>query len=441
MKRIVCAVLTGLMCGFAPGAYTANIDDTSVSARLNDFCDVKVFVSKTDDPDLKTFASGKLDGQDVSDCDLSDPSWNRFAAYEVGGYRTRWLLDRVLLLDGIDRLQAASNRADPTAQALLGYAKREGRGVTKDVEGAISLLSRACEAENPQGCLETVYSEYWGRGAPQDVAAALVGFKGLCDQGMGTACDRAGYIISRGEGGVETDLVQANIYFTKACENYSGNGCTKLAHSYKNGTGSPVYEAKAIDTYYRGCRLWEGYACSQLWDTVLATTDETDFFSLQAYMPSLELGCSLGSGSSCFKIGDIYNKGRYGTTRNETIAYYAMAQACKFGQSNGCYNQGSWLISGRGVEADSRKAIEVLRPLCERERPDYQACNNAGSAAYRGIGMAGPDYQLAADFYRKACYFSGMPAACSSMIDMLEDGETQPLQANELSVLRAKMAE
>ena len=55
--------------------------------------------------------------------------------------------------------------------------------------------------------------------------------------------------------------------------------------------------------------------------------------------------------------------------------------------------------------------------------------------------MAAPDYELAAVFYRKACYFSGMPAACSSMIDMLEDGETQPLQPNELDVLRAKMAE
>jgi len=433
--RIFLAVLVGLS---ATAAHAVNIDETSVFARLNNYCDLKALILQSDDPYLKDFAGKKLEGADLSDCDLSEPSWSRISPAEEIGYRTRWLLDRALLLDGVDALRAAEKSDDQAARALLGYATREGRGVTKDEDESYRLLSRACAAGNPQACLEQTYSLYWGRGTTQDVAAALTAFKDMCEQGLGTACDRAGFIISRGEGGADKNLIEANIYFDKACKKFAGNGCTNLGHSYKTGSASPVYEARAIEAYQSGCQLGEGYACSVMWDMALKTMDSSALPSLTA---SLDRGCSLGSGSSCFKMGNIYNKGGYGISPNPAVAYYTMSLACKYGQSNGCYNQGSWLISGRGVTADSAKAIEVLRPLCEKDKPDYQACNNAGSAAYRGIGMDGPDYQLAADFYRKACYYSGMPAACSAVIDMLQDGETQPLQPNELDVLRLKMAE
>jgi TPR repeat protein len=456
MKRFFCATLSTLALGFNLGvpsvasAADVDVDELGVWTRLDmldNVCDFKSLSSRAADDDVieRVERVVKLvPSRILSTCDFTKPSWTRFTVQELKGYRTRWLLDRVLLLDGIERLQAAAARKDPEdarAQALLGYAKREGRGIEKDVDGAYKLLSSACEAGDPTGCLEETFSVYWGRGTPQDHALSILQFKDLCDQSLGTACDRLGFIYSRGEGEAVKDPALANAYFDEACANDSGNGCMNMGNSYKNGFGRLVDQEKASDAYGKACDRGESYACALNWDLTLASREGPNPLNIGVAIWALEKGCNLGSGASCFKIGDIVNKGRHSLERNPEFAYRYMARACKLGQSNGCYNQGSWLISGRGVKADSRKAIEVLRPLCERETPDYQACNNAGSAAYRGIGMDGPDYQLAADFYRKACYFSGMPAACSSMIDMLEDGETRPLQPNELDVLRAKMAE
>lgn len=117
MKQTICIFLAVMVGMVATAAHAVNIDELNVFARLSNYCDVKVLVRQTDDPYLKDFASQKLDGVDVLDCDLSAPSWTRISPAEEVGYRTRWLLDRALLLDGVDALRAAENNDDQAARA------------------------------------------------------------------------------------------------------------------------------------------------------------------------------------------------------------------------------------------------------------------------------------------------------------------------------------
>lgn len=439
MKLILNALLIGLFFGPSFKTAASETEELGVFSRLSNACDVKQFYEKTQFEYLKNFAASKLKSMDTSSCDVTEPSWKRMGIEEKKGYRTRWLVDRVLMLDGADRLKKAGQGDDMLARALLGYAITKGHGVPKDPERGFSLVSDACASGEKFGCLTKTFSIYLGDGTEVDRTTGKILFQDLCKNGFGVACDSIGNLHVFGEANTKKDATIFNDYFEKACSYYTGRGCRRLGDSYKKGRGVEADAIIAINLYVQACGLYDDVACVSAWDSLLDSPKATNS-NIAKSIEILELGCTLGNGAACFKVGDVFNYGRYGLPQNYQRAYGAMEMACQRGQSNGCFNQGSWLISGKGVEANSKHAIAVLQPLCDRKKPDYQACNNAGAAAFRGIGMRAPDFSAAAEFYRKACYFGGMNTACESVIDMLVDRQTDPVKSNELSVLRQRVA-
>lgn len=117
-----------------------------------------------------------------------------------------------------------------------------------------------------------------------------------------------------------------------------------------------------------------------------------------------------------------------------------MEKACALKKTDACYNLGSWLINGRAGRTDGTLAIQLLGPLCLRDKnPDIQACNNAGTAAYRGSGMPAPDYDSARKFYTRACYEGGLTASCRTLSDMYRDRQIVASAVGEAEWLDAQL--
>ncbi|MDY7096658.1 MAG: hypothetical protein SXU28_00825, partial [Pseudomonadota bacterium] len=67
------------------------------------------------------------------------------------------------------------------------------------------------------------------------------------------------------------------------------------------------------------------------------------------------------------------------------------------------------------------------------------ACNNAGTAAYRGSGIPSPDYDSARKFYTRACYEGALTASCRTLSDMYRDKQIIASAKGEAEWLDAQL--
>jgi TPR repeat protein len=108
------------------------------------------------------------------------------------------------------------------AQALL-----DGQGIPVDVQRALDVASRACDAAMPAAC-NLVGWTYWnGKNLPRDAAKAVPYFRRACDAGDDYGCANLGSRYLHGEG-VDVDVEKARKLFRWSCDRGLKVACDNL---------------------------------------------------------------------------------------------------------------------------------------------------------------------------------------------------------------------
>lgn len=321
-------------------------------------------------------------------------------------YRLAWLTWSGF---GLSRDQARAERMyEDACRAGAGAACAELaslRGSAADPGAeALSLLERACELDDPQGCLLLASAFATGTLAHRDDARATPIFEKACALGSALGCYNTGLMYNAGRG-VPLDHGRAFRAYAEGCSMGSTTACTDEGYMRQHGRGVAQDEAQAATLYERAC---EGTPC--------------------------QVGNLLG----CLNLGKVHRDG-IGVPADPARAAQIFRSACERLVDGGdvdpgphraraCSLLGALHLAGRGVPADPVQGLALSQRGCEQG--DGFGCFNAGVVFSRGLGVP-PDEERALAFFRSACG-AGDDEACDYILRKLpEAGDVGDVRAGD----------
>jgi hypothetical protein len=151
---------------------------------------------------------------------------------------------------GARALEKACNLNDLDGCSYLAGLYERGEGVGRNVEKAINIHRRVCEAGAAIGCNALGYVYYLGKGGtPKSIPRAMSLFKQACDLDPRAGCDSLGDIYALGGDGVTKDDTQAVALYKKGCDGGNPGACLELGFMQYAGKGTMKNEALAVDTF------------------------------------------------------------------------------------------------------------------------------------------------------------------------------------------------
>jgi hypothetical protein len=143
--------------------------------------------------------------------------------------------------------------------------------------------------------------------------------------------------------------------------------------------------------------------------------------------------CAQGSGPSCARLGEMYEKG-HGVTRDDEKAADAYSKGCARADARACSRLGGLYQTGKGRPVDYAESVRLIRKACDHgyvfscawlawkgegetrdlakaERlfgkacleEDLRACTWQGEMRQMGLGIGAPDPEGARALFRRGC--------------------------------------
>jgi TPR repeat protein len=240
---------------------------------------------------------------------------------------------------------------------LKGFLYWNGKGITTDRAKAAELFSRSCDIGYGTGCgalafideqanLLVVSAELYQKSCDlsygdgcmtigkftedgshlvqKDIAKSLELFLKACRLQSGEGCAQAGYLYD-GNAGIPRDAAKLIEYSQKGCELGSAVGCLNMARSFRYGDGADIDIAKAFNAADKSCSLGGQTACDL----------KKELEAERPVWDSIER-CEKGFAYSCWAVGDDFEIGVRGVSRNLTIALQFYHKACELKYKDGC---------------------------------------------------------------------------------------------------------
>ncbi len=157
------------------------------------------------------------------------------------------------------------------AFTTISCGKKKHRSVTKeDLERMQSQLSEEkkpasfkekCEANDYRACVNYGIALKYGRkDLPKDLNQARVYFKKACDAGTQNGCWYLSRLVAR------EDQSGANQLALSACEKEYANSCVDIGFAYVHGKGVNKDLKQALTYFKRACKLGTGCAHVQYYE-------------------------------------------------------------------------------------------------------------------------------------------------------------------------------
>ena len=249
--------------------------------------------------------------------------------------------------------------------AGLGQLRRLGRGVTRDLDKALSLLRTACDEGSSRGCagLAEMY-ENGEAGLAKDAATAARHYQRACDDGIRPSCARLGALLAEGAPGVPQDGARAAELLERACED-DAHACALAGGLLEHRRGATSKEeARAKALYEKGCDGRDANACTALG----AMMDEgrggamRDDARAVAYHRD---ACDAGNQVACARLARAYDAGRGGLVTDEGRASALYRAACDAKVGRACAELGLIYRRGKPAAPAETRAGELLRQACD----------------------------------------------------------------------------
>lgn len=356
-----------------------------------------------------------------------------------GSFGRKYLVDAELITD-LYRRGCELGAAESCY--LLAGRLRYGRGVDEDLEQAIAVAKKACEANSDRGCTRFRTYRYsifddeeassheirCTAGRPQDCfwagmalldapkvrpnrPRALELLERGCDSDDPLACQALASAIlevDTGRGSLADDLL------VKACDLGQMKACFQLARRHDQGL---VANAKhnldsARMLYERACKGDYARACWRASENHRYRPGDNGLEDARYWA---DQGCIRNEGRSCLRMAR-WNRSGKGGKEDLPYARLMFQRTCNLGVSLGCHFLAEMLESATGVSS-GRLSPEVDSPSPDPIGAAYyyaRACDDAYSPActalarmYReGSGVARNE-QEALKYTKKACTVGG----------------------------------
>ncbi|MCA9606671.1 MAG: sel1 repeat family protein [Myxococcales bacterium] len=253
----------------------------------------------------------------------------------------------------------------------VGVAMERGdRGLPQNENLAFVNYSRACDAEEPAGCLNAGLMRYQGEGAQVQHDVACQFFQRACNMDYVRGCAELGQCYRDGEG-FERNFDRARELLERACTAEVGIACTNLGNMYELGQGVPQDDARAFRYYGQSCSL------------------------------DYQRGCRYAAWLQLHGRGPVPNR---------AIGARVMGGFCDRGDAGACLDLGVALHEGYpDLPQDRPRAYNYFRTGCEGG--NMPACRNVGVYLRGGLGGAPRDMSMARPFFERACA-GGVQQAC-----------------------------
>jgi len=165
-----------------------------------------------------------------------------------------------------------------------------------NAEGAASLLERACESGDAQGCHNLAMMYYLGQGVTQDHERAAHFYGRSCEGGMAQDCFNAGQAYRR-------DPARALNYYERACESRVWQGCDSAASAYFVGQDVTRDYRRAAELYAQACEYGSAGACGVLGQMYLSGqgVSRDPARAIQLY----ERACERGNPTACVDLARL----------------------------------------------------------------------------------------------------------------------------------------
>lgn len=121
----------------------------------------------------------------------------------------------------------ACSQGDGRACDDLGSAALAGGASAENARRAAELYERACNLDYEGGCGHLGAAYFTGTGRTRDVDRGVALLERGCEGDDAWSCDLVARILSRGEAGVEPDLVQAVRFWQQSCAAGDAKGCER----------------------------------------------------------------------------------------------------------------------------------------------------------------------------------------------------------------------
>ncbi|HVT14900.1 MAG TPA: PDZ domain-containing protein [Thermoanaerobaculia bacterium] len=284
--------------------------------------------------------------------------------------------ERVELLERACALHYAGGCVD----LAFRYSTGED-GVARDDTRAAPLFVAACDGGEPAGCFNAGLTLAEGRGAPADLAAAVVAYEDGCRGGISAACSNLGLAYDEGRG-VAAAPDKAATFYLRGCTGSSltpgsATACRNLGVLLRDGRGVEQDPGQAVELFTQVC----------------------DGMPADPHDQNAEDDAAAAAASACSLLGAQYAHGS-GVAADWDRAIALSKQGCAGGDAFGCFNLGAVYLNGEGAGRDEATALSYFRSACDRG--DGKGCFQVALMFSQGLGAARSDEQAAA-FYQRAC--------------------------------------
>ena len=266
-------------------------------------------------------------------------------------------------------------------------------------QARVARPAPACEGGVASGCVtQGIEAELGRNGATKDLPRAVTFFRQACDAGDPDGCVNLGRMYDTGRG-IGIDRGKARQFFTQGCDGGAVAGCTFLGLAASKGEGGPKDDAKAFAFYSQGCAGGHAQGCG-LMGTALAAGRGTAVDDARA-VTLLRQGCDANDAVACHGLGQMYAGARGGLARTDTRAASLYRQSCDAGHAEACATLGSVYMAGLGLAKDDVKAVALWSQSCESGWAG--GCSLLAGAYEMGTSTIPKNAGRAASLYRRAC--------------------------------------
>jgi TPR repeat protein len=227
-----------------------------------------------------------------------------------------------------------------------------------------------------------------------------------CEAGDMNECYRLADLYRKGSSG---DVKKAAALYKKVCDAGKLSACLDLAQMYEDGDGVKQDRVMALALRQKLCDGGDGKVCMQL------AHDDSGHAAAH-----FEEACKTGDSKGCYNGGQAWSRGSQGASNDMTKAVGLYQKGCDAGYLPACYNGGVALVEGQGVAKDSARAAALFTKACETkttEKPEKgleqvqpRACHNLAIQYQHGDGVK-LNMVRARQLFEIACK-ADMPEAC-----------------------------
>ncbi len=251
-------------------------------------------------------------------------------------------------------LTKACDMGDGFGCYALGLIHLKGNGVKKDILKGLNILTQACDNGYTKGCkdfnnITKFYKEDYIKACdegnidacyslailfqktiPPNDSLSLKLFQKSCNANIILGCYNAGLMFYK-----KNNMIKAESYLSKACDEGSIEGCGSLGDVYANKKYSKHDDFKAVKLFDKACTGGNLLSCNNL--GLMVVQGKGTFKDYAKAKKLFEKSCDKNIGAGCHNLGLIYQHG-LGVLKDNDKAKELSKKACTMGYQPACFS-------------------------------------------------------------------------------------------------------